>query len=247
MTAPLKRAYKGKDVDMLTSSATIIEQAINHKPFLVSKRANWADPFFPVIQTRIQNAFSNFLGIDNAQQMREATQVVTCIQKNALHDLAEFKVQLMEDFKSNKTRRDEILTRLDFTSHLKDAQNKDQEALIQLLLTFKQNMTAALQTEITNAGTAAALIIAIIGYADVLKNSDITQETMKGSRKVITQAGVEEFNEIYNQVISIAKISAKFFKDDKAIKDKFSFAKTLQSLNKPPKTVTPTPPVNPAP
>jgi hypothetical protein len=152
----------------------------------------------------------------------------------------------MEDFKNNKTRRDEILTRLDFTAHLKDAQNKDQEALIQLLLTFKQNMTAALQTEITNAGTAVALITAIIGYADVLKNSDITQETMKGSRKVITQAGVKEFDEIYNQVISVAKISAKFFKDDKAIKDKFSFAKTIKALNRPPKTITPVSPVKPA-
>lgn len=243
----LKRAYKGKDVDMLTSCATIVEHAIEHKPFLVSKRANWVDPFFPDIQTRIQNAFSNFLGIDNAQQMREATQVVTGIQTNALRDLAEFKVQLMEDFKNNKTRRDEILTRLDFTAHHKEAQNKDQEALIQLLLTFKQNMTATLQTEITNAGTAVALITAIIGYADVLKNSDITQETMKGSRKVVTQAAVEEFNEIYNYVISIAKISAKFFKDDKAIKDKFSFAKTIKNLNKPTKTVTPTPPVTPAP
>ena len=240
MTTPLKRAYKGKNVDMLTSCATIVEQAINHKPFLVSKRANWSDPFFPDIQTRIQNAFSNFLGIDNAQQMREATQVLTDIQKNALHDLAEFKVQIMEDFKNNKTRRDEILTRLDFTAHHKDAQNKDQEALIQLLLTFKQNMTAALQTEIIKSGTSATLITTINAYADVLKNSDITQETLKGSRKVITQAGVDE---IYNQVISIAKISAKFFKDDKAIKDKFSFAKTLKTLNKPLKTVTSVAPV----
>lgn len=243
----IKRVYKGKDVDVLTSCATIIEQAINHKPALVAKRANWADPFFPNIKTRIQNAFTNFLGIDNALQMRDATQVVLGIQKNALKDLAEFKIQLMEDFKNKKTRRDEILTRLDFTAHHKEAQNKDQEALIQLLLTFKLNMTAALQTEITTAGTAASLITAIIGYADVLKNSDITQETMKGSRKVITEAGVKEFNEIYNIVISIAKISAKFFKDDAALKDKFSFAKTMKNLNRPPKGGDDTPPINPAP
>lgn len=246
MTAPVKRVYKGKDVDMLTSCATIVEQAINHQPFLVSKRANWNDPFFPDIKTRIENAFSNFLGIDNAQQMREATQVVTGIQTNALLNLAEFKVQLMEDFKKNKIRRDEILTRLNFTTNHKAAQNKDQEALIQLLLTFKQNMSAALQTEISSAGTSAALITAIIGYADVLKSSDITQETMKGSRKVISQTAVKEFNEIYNQVISIAKISTNFFKTDKAIKDKFSFAKTLKNLNSPPKTVSPPSPIQPA-
>ena len=244
MAAPLKRAYAGKDVDMLTVCGTIIEQAIIHKTFLVSKRSNWADPFLPDLQTRIKNAFSDVLGIDNAQQMREATQILTGIQKNALRDLAEFKVQIMEDFKSNKKRRDEILNRLGFTAHLKDAQNKDQEALIELLLKFKKNITTPLQTEITNAGMSASLITAIIGYADVLKNSNITQETLKGSRKEISQAGVTELNAIYTQVISIAKISAKFFKDDKAIKDQFSYAKGLSNINQI-KPAQPTPPPTP--
>jgi hypothetical protein len=231
MATTLKRAYSGKDVDMLTACGTIIEQAITHKTFLVSKRSNWADPFLPNIKTRIKNAFSNFLGIDSAQQMRDATQIVTDIQKNALNDLAEFKVQIMEDFKSNKKHRDEILNRLGFTAHHKPAQAKSQESLIELLLSFKTNMTAVLQKEITKAGTKAALITAIIGYADVLRSSNITQETSKGSRKEVSQAGVTEFNAIYTQVISIAKISAKFFKDDKAIKDEFSFSKAMGKGN----------------
>mgnify|MGYP001618603559 FL=1 len=129
-TPSLKRTYTGKDVDMLTACATIIEQAIIHKTFLISKRANWADPFLPNLKTRIATAFSDFLGIDNAEQLREATQTLSGIQTNALRDLAEFKVQITEDFKSNKKRRDEILNKLGFTAHHKDAQGKDQEALI---------------------------------------------------------------------------------------------------------------------
>jgi hypothetical protein len=136
----------------------------------------------------------------------------------------------MEDFKNKKVRRDEILTNLGFTAHLKATQKSDQEALIQLLLTFKLNMTAALKTEITTAGTAAATISTIIGYAQVLKDSNITQETMKGSRKENSEKGVKEFNEIYSQVISIAKISANLFKTDKAVQEKFSYAKTLNRI-----------------
>jgi len=232
MAITLKRAFKGKDVDMLTACGTIIEQAIIHKATLILKRANWADPFLPDLQTRIKDAFSDFLGIDNAEQLREATQTLSGIQTNALRDLAEFKIQITEDFKSNRKRRDEILNKLGFTAHHKDAQNKDQEALIELLTKFKKNMTTALQTEITNAGMAASLITAIIGYA-----------TMKGSRKVISQAAVKEFNEIYNTVISVGRISANFFKTDKAIQDKFSYAKTVGKLNqtKPDKPVPPTP------
>jgi hypothetical protein len=232
---------------MLTVVGTILEHSTTHKSFLVSKRATWADPFMPDLITRIQNAFTNVLGFDNAQQMREATIAVYGIQENALRDLAEFKIQIMEDFKTNKIRRDEILNRLGFTAHLKAAQKNDQEALIQLLYAFKQNMTTTLSNEITAAGTATAQITTITNYADVLKNSDVTQETMKGSKKVVTQSGIKELNEIYNKVISVAKISAKFFKEDVAVKEKFSFSKTLNNMNKAPKIVTPPSPLNPAP
>lgn len=246
MATTLKRAYKGKDVDMLTACATIIDQAIIHKTFLISKRSNWADPFLPDLKTRIDNAFSDHLGIDNAEQLRESTQILSGIQTNALKDLAEFKVQITEDFKSNKKRRDEILNKLGFTAHHKDAQNKDQEALIELLTKFKKNMTPALQTEITNAGMAAGLITAIIGYANTLKNSNITQETMKGSRKVISQAAVKEFNAIYNATVSIARISFNLFKTDKAIQAKFSYAKTLSGMNQVKEKENGAPPPTPA-
>ena len=246
MATKIKRTYTGKDVEMLTSCSTIVDHATEHKTFLVSKRANWIDPFFPDLKTRIDNAFTNILGVDNAQQMRTATQVVLGIEANALPALSEFKIQIMEDFTDKKVRRDEILTNLGFTAHLKAAQKSDQEALIQLLLSFKLNMTPAMQTEITNKGMAAATITTIISYAQVLKDSNITQETMKGSRKVITAAGVKEFNEIYKQVSSVAKISANFFKTDKAVQEKFSYAKTLKNLNRPPKITTPPSPLNPA-
>lgn len=228
--ATIKRVYTGKDVDMLTTSATIVEQAISHKDFLIEKRPSWADPFLTDIQTSINNAFSEYLGIDNAKEMREQTQLVNKIQKDALTQLAEFKVQIVEDFKKDKQRLNEILNQLGFTTNLKSAQNKDQQSLIELLLQFKTNMTPTLQTEITTKGTNPTLITAIIAFADQLKNNNISQETMKGTRKEVSQAGVTVLNDIYNQTISIAKISAKFFKDDKAIKDQFSFAKTMKGL-----------------
>ena len=239
MATTLKRTFKGKDVEMLTACSTITDHAIDNKIVLIAKRTTWADPFFATIKTRIDTAFSDILGIDNAKAMREATQILLGIQTNAIRDLAEFKIQIIEDFKNNKKRRDEILTRLGFTAHHQDAQNKDQQALIELLLMFKKNMTNPLQTEITAAGTALALISAIISYADVLKNSNITQETLKGSRKEVSQAGVTELNAIYSQVISVARISAKIFKSDKAIADQFSYSKTLKSLGA---TIPPTPP-----
>ena len=149
----------------------------------LQKRSTWADPFFTNLKTRIDTAVQTFLGVDSAKNLRQATQVVIGLQKNAILDLAEFKIQVVEDFKSDKIRRDEILNQLGFTSYHKGAQKGDQEALINLLFQFKTNMVAALKTEITAKGTAATLIDRIITYANTLKNADVTQETFKGTRK----------------------------------------------------------------
>jgi len=230
------RAYKIKDVDMLVTSATIIESAIKNKTFLISKRTTWTDPFFPNLKLKIDTAVQTHLGVDSAKNLRQATIIVLSIEKNALIDLAEFKVQVMEDFKSDKIRRDEILNQLGFKSYHTPAQRGDQEAMINLLFQFKTNMTTALKTEITAKGTTAALINNIVAYANTLKNADITQENFKETRKELTEAATNEFNDIYNAVISICKISSKFFKDKPALKDQFNFSKVSKTLNNTGKT-----------
>lgn len=106
------RIYQGKDVDMLTTCATIVENAVANRDFLVGKCQNWREPFFDNLKTCINNAFSQYLGIDNASKMHESTQLVIKIQAESMNDLAELKIQIEEDFKSDKTRRDEILRTL---------------------------------------------------------------------------------------------------------------------------------------
>ena len=94
MPTSVTRKYKTKDVEMLTATATIIENAIANKTLLQSKRTTWADPFFENLKTQIQTTTDTFLGKDAAQQMRQPTQVVLLVQAQALTNLAEFKVQI---------------------------------------------------------------------------------------------------------------------------------------------------------
>jgi len=102
--------------------------------------------------------------------------------------------------------------------------------MLELLYRFKTNIVPALQTEISAAGTDPGLITDIIGYADEFSASNIRQETLKGGRKEITQENVGELNAIYNEVIGIARISARIFKDSYPIRDQFSYAKILKAL-----------------
>jgi hypothetical protein len=224
------RKYNVKDVDLLVSSETIIDSAIAHKVVLQGKRSTWADPFFDNLKATINKALEDHLGVDNAKQLRESTKLVGSIQADAIKDLAEVKVQIVQDFKDDKTLQKEIETQLGFSSYHAAAQKKNQEALINLLYQFKTNLTPDLKAKIIKQGTAPILLDQIVGYANTLKAANVEQEGSKGTRKEISNEGVVAFNSIYDAVVSICKISSKFFKQEPAIQQQFSFAKVTKTL-----------------
>jgi len=239
------RAYSGKDAEMLIAASVITENAIANKAFLITKRPTWVDPFFPNLKTKIDNAVQTYLGADNAKSLRLATQALMTIEKNALRDLAEFKVALEVDYDADKSRLKEILTQLGFASYYKQAKGKDQEAVINQLFQFKANMINTLQTEIVAKGGNPAIITAIIGYANTLKASEVSQETFKGTRKTATEAAIKEFNACYKAVIGVCKISANIYKDVPDLKKQFSYTKVLASLSTSGNNATPPAPVTP--
>lgn len=227
----MMRTYTSKDVDMLVAASTIIESAIAHKHFLISKRSSWADPYFSNLKNRIDTSIHQYLGVDSARQVRESTQLVLGLQKQALEKLSEVKVQISEDFKRYKARRDEVLNQLGLISYLPAARKGDQEALINLLYQFKLSLTPSLMAEIINKGTDAVLLNQVASYATILKEGNVQQENKKGNRKEITAATITEFNDLYETVISICKIASKFFKDEPHIKDQFNFSKIKKAIN----------------
>lgn len=231
MVPILQRQYRIKDVDMLIAASTITDAAISHKVFLQSNRATWADPFFDDLKNDIDTAIQTHLGLDTAKDLRLATITINEIQTNAINDLAFVKVQISEDFKDNPIRRTEILNELGFNAFLKSAQRKDQEALINLLFQFKTNLSPTLRAEIVTRGTADALLTKIVNYANNLKSADITQESNKGIKKVITVEAITDFNAIYNRVISVSKIASKLFKDAPAIQQQFTFKRVARNIN----------------
>jgi hypothetical protein len=234
----ITRNYPGKDVEMLTVTSTIADNAISCVEYLSGKRPVWADPFFPDLRARINRAFTH-LGIDAASAQRGATRIVLQLQSVSLFDLSEFKVQLEADFKTDKPRLTEILKQLGYTDYYKLAQNKDQEGLIQLLYRFSGALTPALRTEITAKGINAEYFDRISSYAEQLAQANITQETFKGSKKLVTEEAITEFNAIYDEVIAIAKIAHSFYRGNPTRQAQFSYAKIRSRLNAHPRAASP--------
>jgi hypothetical protein len=65
-----------------------------NKTFLQSKRSSWQDPFFDTLKARIDTAIQTYLGVDSAKDLRQATQALTLMQKQAIKDLAKIQKQI---------------------------------------------------------------------------------------------------------------------------------------------------------
>ena len=226
-----KRVFSGGDASMLTACAVIMGAATTHKTFLYTKRSNWNDAFFKTIVDSIKDAFKNILGIDGLGDQTKASKALYMAMEEVVPKLRSFKNAVEIDFEDDN-REQEILNSLGFKLWRK-VDKGNQEALVELLATFTSNMTAALKTEITAAGTDASYITDIISYADVIRDKNIAQEGKQEDKKTITNDGIIKLNKIYNDVMKVAKHSANLFNEakDPVSAEKFNYSKTLATLS----------------
>lgn len=227
-----ERKFKGKSIDMLMACSTLMEHVIENQSTLIERRPDWADPYFPDLQTRIHKAFSDIIGVSSVETLKNATRNLTSVQQNALKALGDFNIQLDVAYHDDKNRLKALRALLGMEAWYLKAMRKNQEALIQLLYTFKSNLSDEIKTELSSKGVPEALMTSIADAADPMKAANVSQEQAKGGRKEITQAGVDELNAIYRSVIGIAKIASRFFLDDPVKKELFSYAKVLRQLSK---------------
>lgn len=225
-----QRTYSYKDVTMLVACQTIVENFKAHKEEIIAVRSVWADPFISTFETRISKAITNYLGVDPRQELKSATLVVNQLQDAALKDLSFLKIQIEADFTVDKVRLASLLDGLGFYSYWVAARGKNQQALIQLLYQYRNGLTKAVKTELVTKGINEALLNRISSYADTLRKANVTQETLKGSSREITEAGTVEFNAIYEQAMVICKICSKIFADNPQVKDQFVFSKITKSM-----------------
>lgn len=122
--------------------------------------------FFEDIKSRIEKAFSDFLGINSGTELRQVTIALTQIKIHTLYDLVELKVQIEQNFKAAKIMLKQILKLFGYSDFYKSATAKDQESLVQPFYHSKTNLSDNLRTQIIQKGTGNKLIDRIIAYAD---------------------------------------------------------------------------------
>ena len=91
-------------------------------------------------------------------------------------------------------------------------------------------MTDSLKSEITGKGANPALIETLVGYASQLQEANLNQEGLKSTTKEVSKEGIDAFNAIYDEVIGISKIAAKYYEADKLKKEQFTFSKVVRRM-----------------
>lgn len=230
-TTKVARTYSGSDADMLTTLAVIMGAAETNKTFLFSKRSNWNNAYFKSLSDEIKLMFKDVLGVNGIGDQVKASKALYKAMEEVLPLLRSFKNAVEIDF-TDDSREKVILDLLGFKLW-KKVETGSQEALAELLATFSSNITTALKTEITNAGTDEAYITSIISYATVIRDYNVIQEGKKSDKKNITEDGINRLNKIYADVMKVAKHSANLYseKKDNVNAEKFSYARVLSGLS----------------
>ncbi|WP_423127726.1 hypothetical protein [Gaoshiqia sp. Z1-71] len=219
-----QRNYKVRDDVMLMACKTIAKSMSLNLDDLSLIRTNWTESYVGQLNSKIDSAVNDFLGLDKQKALREATIQLDDILKPALKNLGFLKTQVEVDL-GKKAK--EILKGLGFTRPLNAL---DQEGLITQLHAFKKGMTDELKTELTGKGINPALIDSTIGYADELQAANISQEVLKSTTREQSEEAVAIFNGIYAEVIGICKIASKIYNGDPVKKEQFTFSKVVKRM-----------------
>lgn len=244
------RKFTGKASIMLAVCLVILANANDNVKELVAENDNWSQAFIDAQEKIVEDALTNILGIDTKSEQRDETNIVKQIMNEALPKLSTFKKRIKQAI-TDTTRQGELLNKLGFTSFYRDASKKSQIATIELLFQFKKNLTPAISAELTaSKHLKQTTLDTIADYADKLSKENLTQEQLKGTSKVLTEADIIALNNIYTTIVKNFAIPVQdYFKNNNPIKvDLFVYSKIKKAMGTPrPKKSSVPPPPTPNP
>ena len=222
--------YKCETVDMLLATLIIVKAFRDNIDVFETMRTIWNPEFADALEGQAEDALSNLVGVDHKIELKQSTNRVMEILKNAKTDLYSFKVHVNADF--DKDEATEILDQLGYNRFYRSVQDdNNQESLMSMLNNFRNVMNEGLKEKIVAVGINPGFIERISGYAPEFQQANIVQEKLKNYWNVPSQEARREYNSIYREIIRICKIGAAVFKDDPEKRDLFIFSRVVAKVS----------------
>jgi len=223
-----KRFFSGSTVGMLIACKVISDHLERNISDLSKVRTNWTPAYVADLLLRVGNVAAACLGVKTRDLLFDATNTLTSLIGPAREMLASLKTQINVDFGDDEVKCVSILSKLGYSTS-KKVVKLNQSQLVTQLVTFKRNLTAELQTEITSKGIPADLLKKIADMADPLDKANVTQEQLKATVKEVTGNLVKDLNALYKEIIGVCKIAANHYKKDSIKKEMFTYSKVLSN------------------
>lgn len=225
------RRYKGTDAKMLIAADVLLDAAIDNEAALVAERPLWTKDYYRSIKAHIGFLAKEYLGANNLADLKKASNNVNRLSAIARADLGLLKLQIITDFRKEPARRDEILNALGYDDAYAAATLKDQEALGTMLFSLANGLTPQIEQDILDKGTGPALLARLKAAAQPFHKANAGQESLKGSTPERTRKGIIAFNDLYEEVIGIAKIAARLFRENKGLSHRFNYSQIIKAMS----------------
>lgn len=232
-----ERKFKGTAIQMLMATGFIVDNAIAIAPKLTSARPKWTLSYFTDIKGQITGILEDNFGIRGTTSLREVTAALTTKEIAAKAMLQQAKTQIEVDFGKDETKSSHYLVTLGLTK-VKVIKNASQDATIEMLTIFRNNLTPEIEADLTAAGMSAATLNGIKALAKEFYEANALQEQKKVGSKETTATLNLQLNNLYDEVIGIAKIASTLL-TDKADIEKFSYSRALKQMGYHESTTTP--------
>jgi hypothetical protein len=222
-----KRIYPYPDGDMAMASRVIIENSRKHLDELSLIDVSLTDRYISELEQKNYKVMQK-LGIQPRKDQIDATIDLNKLMEPAIRDLKLMKKMISVKFKDEAPQ---MLYKLGYDQYYKNALLGDQESLISLHFSFKQGMSDILRTQIEGSGINPEIIDRICSRANKLYEANAKQEHEKINATALNQETIDSCNSLYKEVIGICKIAYSFYSHDPAIRNQFSFSRTVKNLN----------------
>jgi hypothetical protein len=223
-----ERKYKGTAIQMLMATDLIIDNAIAMAPALTAARPKWTMSYLTDLKGNISSILEDNFGIKGTTSLKEVTATLTTKEIAAKAMLQQAKTQIEVDFGKDKSKCSSYLITLGLNK-VKVIKNASQDATIEMLITFRNNLTPNIEADLTAAGMSPNTLANIKMLATELYQANALQEQKKIGSKETTATLNAQLNDIYDEVIGIAKIAASLL-TEKADIEKFSYSRALKQM-----------------
>lgn len=225
----VKRRYTNSDASMLIAASTIIMGAIKDSEQLMEGDTTYTPEYLQTFYARIGTESADIIGTNNIVEQRIQTMKLVEAHKKGIHELGLTKIFIGNKYAADPERRDELLTNLGFKEWYAGAVDENQQAMGELLISFNENLTPALEQELTGKGMPQKRVTLLRSLAGTYNESNVLQEEKKGAHLILTEGEIIRLNAIYDEVIALCKMAQLLFDDSPAIKARYIYDRIVRA------------------